>query len=273
MNTHAISCTPRPTTASAPPSCAPPPQAAPSATKDHDHTIHGKPTTSDPASRPHRYDPHTAVATEHEPTLEHVQPTPSRNLVSLRRNVAPRFFEHDDPHGSRPVHFAVSPAAGCVVYRYPMKFGGAWTGPAGGAPGFGGAFFGVGAAFFVGGGARLGVGGRVVGSVAGSVVGLVVGVVVGLVVGVVVVVEGGGLPAIVCARATVEICGATQTAALAPRPALMAAFANARRSRPPARSPLFLPRPGTLRSLSFSTLFAKFSNPAQSEVAFTSRTA
>jgi hypothetical protein len=73
-----------------------------------------------------------------------------------------------------------------------VKFGDPRTGAAaGGAPGFGLAFFGVGGAFF---------------EVSAVVVGgVVVGVVVGLVVGAVVVVDGGGLPAVVCARATLEI--------------------------------------------------------------------
>jgi hypothetical protein len=104
---------------------------------------------------------------------------------------------------------------------------------AGGAPGFRGAFFSVRGAFF----------GAVVG-------GVVVVAVVGLVVEAVVVVDGGRLPAVACARATVEICGATQTAALAARPALTVAFASSRRVNPSACSPPFLPRLPTLRILS-----------------------
>jgi hypothetical protein len=117
-----------------------------------------------------------------------------------------------------------------------VKFGVPRTGvAAGGAPGFGGAFFDVRGAFF----------GAVVGGVAVvAVVGLVVEVVVG------VVVDGGGLPAVVCARATLEICDATQTAALAARPALTVAFASSRRVNRSACSPAFPPRLPTLRILS-----------------------
>jgi len=50
------------------------------------------------------------------------------------------------------------------------------------------------------------------------------------------IVEGGGLPAVVCARATLESCGATQTTAPAAMPALTPARANClRRACPPAR--------------------------------------
>jgi hypothetical protein len=121
-----------------------------------------------------------------------------------------------------------------LVDRYWVKFGVPRIGvAAGGAPGFRGAFFSVRGAFF----------GAVVG-------GVVVVAVVGLVVEAVVVVDGGRLPAVACARATVEICGATQTAALAPRPALTVAFASSRRVNPSACSPPFLPRLPTLRILS-----------------------
>jgi hypothetical protein len=116
-----------------------------------------------------------------------------------------------------------------------VKFGVPRTGvAAGGAPGFRGAFFGA---------VDSGV-------VVVAVVELVVEVVVGLVVEEVVVVDGRGLPAVVCARATLEICGATQTAALVARPALTVAFASSRRVNPSACSPPFPPRLPTLRILS-----------------------
>jgi len=77
------------------------------------------------------------------------------------------------------------------------------------------AFF-VDGAFFFGVGAASGAG--------------VVAVVVGLGVEVVgFVVDGGGLPAVPCARTTLEICGATQTVALAASPVLKVARAKSRR--------------------------------------------
>jgi hypothetical protein len=81
-----------------------------------------------------------------------------------------------------------------------VKFGEACTGAAGAAR-FGSSFFGADAAF-------LGFGVAVIGR---------------FVVVAVVFVAGGGLPAIVWSRATVEICGVTQTAALAARPVLTVA--------------------------------------------------
>jgi hypothetical protein len=95
--------------------------------------------------------------------------------------------------------------------------------------------------FLVVDGALLGVGGSFFG-VGGAVVGLVV-------VGALVVGDGGGLPAVVCARATLEICGATQTAALAARPALTVACANFRRVNSPARSPSLAMPSGTFGSV------------------------
>ena len=128
------------------------------------------------------------------------------------------------------------------VDRYSVKFGVPCIGvAAGGAPGLRGAFFDVRSAFF---GAVVG------GVVVASVVGLVVEVVVGLVVEAFVVVDGGGLPAVACARATLEICGATQTATLAARPALTVAFASSRRVNPSACSPPFPPGLPTLRIFS-----------------------
>jgi hypothetical protein len=57
-----------------------------------------------------------------------------------------------------------------------------------------------------------------------------VAAVVGLVAGVVgVVVDRGGLPAAARPRATLEICGATQTIALAASPVLKVACAKSRR--------------------------------------------
>jgi hypothetical protein len=118
--------------------------------------------------------------------------------------------------------------------RYPVKVGDPRTGVAGaGEPGFCDPFLVVDASLFGVGGSFFGVGGAVVGPV-------VVGAVV---------VDGGGLPAVVCARATLEICGATQTAALAARPALTVVCANFRRVNSPARSPS-LPMPsGTFGSV------------------------
>ena len=112
-----------------------------------------------------------------------------------------------------------------------MNVGGACTGSAGSAPGIGGACS-------VGGDAFFGVDGRGVGGV------------VGLVVGLVVVVRGGGLPAIVWSRATLEIRGVTQTAALAARPDLTVALTNARRVRPPFGWPSVPPPLGTFGRLS-----------------------
>jgi hypothetical protein len=110
------------------------------------------------------------------------------------------------------------------VDRQLVNVGGARAGAAaGGAPGFGGVFFGAG------------------------------GVVVGLVVGAVVVVDGGGLPAVACARATVEICGATQAAALAASPVLNVVCANSRGVNARARSGSFpLPRSPRFRSITKS---------------------
>jgi hypothetical protein len=108
-----------------------------------------------------------------------------------------------------------------------VKFGEACTGAAG-AAGFERGIFGAGTAFF-------GVGLAVVG---GS------GVVV------VVVVAGGGLPAILSSRATVEICGVTQAAALAARPVLTVARTHSRRVMPPVRSPSGPPPLGTFGRLS-----------------------
>jgi hypothetical protein len=131
------------------------------------------------------------------------------------------------------------------VDRYPVKFGDPGSGAAaGGAPGFGRFFFVVDPAFVGTGGAGVAV------------------VVAGLVsVEAVVVVDGGGLPAVVSARATVENCGATQTAALAARPALTVAFANSRRVNPPARSPSLSPRPGTLSTLANRAVYVKGRKP------------
>ena len=116
-----------------------------------------------------------------------------------------------------------------------MKSGDPRTGvAAGGEPGFCDPFLVVD-------GALLGVVGSFFG-VGGAVVGLVV-------VGALVVGDGGGLPAVVCARATLEICGATQTAALAARPALTVACANFRRVNSPARSPSLAMPSGTFGSV------------------------
>ena len=71
------------------------------------------------------------------------------------------------------------------------------------------------------------------------------------------VVDGGGLPAAVCARATLESCGATQIAAPAASPALAVARAKFRRETWPARSSSFPPRLGTLRSIASHALFVK----------------
>lgn len=108
-----------------------------------------------------------------------------------------------------------------------MKFGEACTGVAG-AAGFGSSFFGADAAFF----------------------GFGVAVIGRFVVVAVVVVGGGGLPAIAWSRATVEICGVTQTAALAARPVLTVARTNSRRVRPSVRSPSGPPPLGTSGRLS-----------------------
>jgi hypothetical protein len=116
-----------------------------------------------------------------------------------------------------------------------VKFGDSRTGvAAGGAPGLCGPFFVVDGAWFGVSGSFFGVGGAVVGLV---------------VVGAVVVLDGGGLPAVICARVTLEICGATQTAALAARPALKVACANFRRVNSPARLPSLPLSSGTFRSL------------------------
>ena len=140
-----------------------------------------------------------------------------------------------------------------LVDRYSVKFGVPCIGiAAGGAPGFGGAFFLVRCLL------RCSRSGVVVG-----VVELVVELVVGLVVGALVVVDGGGLPAVICARATLEICGATQTAAPAARPALTVAFASSRRVNPSACSPPFPPRLPTLRSFSCSRVLVPLHHEPQ----------
>ena len=116
-----------------------------------------------------------------------------------------------------------------------MKFGDPRNGvAAGGEPGFCDPFFVVDGALLGGGGSFFGVGGAVVGLV---------------VVGALVVGDGGGLPAVVCARARLEICGATQTAALAARPALTVVCANFRRVNSPARSPSLAMPSGTFGSV------------------------
>ena len=71
------------------------------------------------------------------------------------------------------------------------------------------------------------------------------------------IVEGGGLPAVVCARATLESCGATQTTAPAAMPALTPARANCLRESLPACSPSFPPRLGTPGSIASHTVCVK----------------
>jgi hypothetical protein len=121
------------------------------------------------------------------------------------------------------------------VDRYPVKFGDPRTGrAAGGAPGFCAPLFVVDGAVFGVGGSFFGVGGAV-----GRLV----------VVGADVVVDGGRLPADICAKATLETCGATQTAALAARPPLTVACANFRRVSSPASSPSLPLSSGTFRGV------------------------
>jgi hypothetical protein len=165
---------------------------------------------------------------------------------SLRRERTPNVQPTQIEHRERPRLGVGTGTQAGFVDCYPVKFGDPRIGvAAGGAPGFGRAFFGVGGAFF---------------EVSAVVVG---GVVVGVVVvGAVVVVDGGGLPAVVCARATLEICGATQTAALAARPALTVAFANSRRVNPPAWPSSLSPRVDTLSTLASRAVCVKHANLA-----------